>query len=832
MSIKDNVVFLDHCDTMTGQEERIASGQAQISPRERTNRLMESFRNNMVPNISSQRAYWFTQGMRENEFRPRNLQWAYGLKSVMENIPVEIYDDELIVGTAGGSGRYALVYPELRGGFFKTGLRNLNNVSGSWHVSDEDRDILENEVVPYWEGKTCHEYYLNILPPETRDFIYGDDDYGSKGMLVDEANCASGLNWSSNYKIVLDRGLDAIISDAEKRMSDIRKDLSHNQYDKLPFLQAAIVALRAINRFAERYAEKAEEMAQEETDQVRKAELEQIAKNCRQVPAKPARTFWEGVQANWFMQLAYRFEMINSGSIGLNRFDQDMNELYVNDLKNGTITESKALEILECLWLKIADIVQFNPTSGSNYWEGYAHFEGLTIGGQTRNGEDATNEMSYLILKSKTEFPFQYPEVAVRLHSGTPDKFMNAVAELIKQGFGFPKMFNDEAIIPMCMSHGASIEDARDYAEAGCTEVRMTNLDTYMPNGGYVGLPFALEAAMDDGWVKFGNQTQKLVDMPVKSDEIFTYDDLMKNLKVAVDYIMEQSTKRGAACEIAYKDKLAAPILSSLHRACWNAMEDVYQPNISGAIYQDCGNHNVIGFGTVVESLAAMKKLIFEDGVLTMDTLKKALDANFEGYEPIRQLLLNAPKYGNNDRYADNIAKEFDAMLMESAHQFTTPYNQILVKHVPVTSHVQMGGKLGATPNGRKAGEAMSEGISPTQGTDHEGPIATLTSIRNAQSNLYNMCQARLLNLKLTPQAVAGEKGRRDLVNLLRSWVDLKLWHLQIGVVSKETLIEAQKNPEPYRSLIVRVAGYSAYFTDLSYPLQTEIINRTAHEMV
>lgn len=817
------------CTVLSPQENRIMAG-AESTNRVRTNALIKDFRD-QKPRIDVQRAVLFTESMQTTEQYPLVLRWAKAFKHICENIEVVIQEHELIVGTCGGAGRHAILYPELRAGWYAQGLPDTQKKDAFTISSEAIAEVME-KVVPYWKGKTAHEMYLAMMPAETRAVIYGEDDYGATGLMQDNSNVSSTLNWPGNYEEVMQKGLHAFKREAEEKLEHITSTLKENHYDKIPFLEAQILACEALELLAKRYAEKAKEMALCETDAARKKELEQIAIHCEHVPANPPRTFWEGLQCQWFIQMGYKLEQQIAGGIGLGRIDQYMYPFYQKDREEGVLTEEQALELLDCLWLKVASFVQFNATNAGNYWEGHAHFEQVMIGGQTAQGQDACNALTYLIIRSKRELPITYPDLAVRLHAGSPNALLHACAELIKDGTGFPKFFNDEEILSLMIQNGASIAEARNYCGAGCTEMRVPNRDCYMPLGGHINLAAALEMAMSDGYVHYGSHYEKLAEMPIRWEDMQTYEDLLINLETAIAFYVAHFTKRQTALELTNPFRLAAPFMSTLHPACRAAMMDIHQPNIPGGIYRDTGNATFNGFGTVAESLAAMNKLVFEDKRISMQTLKEAIAANFAGYEREQQLLLHAPKYGNNDPYADEVARKLDEIILTVVKNHHTTNGEQYVKFVPITSHVGMGHKTIATPNGRKAGVALSEGISPSQGSDNQGPLATLMSIHNAMSRAYANSTSRLLNIKISPQAVAGEKGTQDLMQVLRTFVDLKLWHIQFAVINRETLEKAQKEPEQYRNLIVRVAGYSAYFTDLSPGLQTEIINRTEHELI
>ena len=822
---------------LTPQEERITKGlhKEELTSadgkikRSRVNKLLEKF-TFRKPRVDIQRAVLFTESFKETESLPMVLRWAKAIEHTMKNLSLVIDDNELIVGTCGGAGRHSILYPELRGTWFEHGLEALKK-QGSYLVLDDDIQTVKEKVVPYWSGKTAHETYISFLPEETRYLIYGEDNYGATGLMQDNSNINASLNWAVDYKKVIEKGYLGIRQEAEERLNSLDVIDPSNHIAKAPFLKAVITVCDAMMAFAKRYANLAREMAEKEQNETRKKELEEIAQVCDWVPAHPARTFHEAVQSQWFTQIGCRIEQPTTGIISNGRIDQYFYPAFQKDMNEGRIDEDYALELLECLWLKIADFVPVNPTNAMSFWEGYAHFEQTLIGGQTREGKDATNDLSYLILKSKQEFPLHYPDLAVRIHSQTPEPFLREVCQLIREGTGFPKLLNDEEIIPHLLAEGASLEDARDYTGCACTEIRMVNTSTYMAVGGNINLPAALEMAMNDGVVKLKDKEERLGVSSGDSKNYETFDQLMNAFEQQVEYLMKHFYIRQTALEMTNAMRLAAPLASGLHDVCMDELTDIHQ-SLNGGVSADTGNINLNGFGTVVESLAAIKKLVYDDKLVSIKELLEALQSNFEGKEPLRQLLLNAPRYGNNDEQADAVARRADEMFLTLARKFKTPNGHQYIKFVPVTSHVGMGAALGATPNGRKAGEPLSEGISPSPGSDMKGPLVTLLSIDRAKSRKYSNSLARLLNIKLSPQVVAEEKGLKDLMSLVRTFCDLKLWHLQFNILNSDILRAAQKNPEKYRNLIVRVAGYSAYFGDLSPKLQSEIINRTEHSFM
>lgn len=405
-----------HTAVMTDLEQRIQDGRQLSAPRPRINRIMEDRFYGRKPRVDIQRAVLFTQSMMQTEAYPQVLRTALAIQYMMEHIEVVIQPHELIVGTAGGPGRYCVLYPETRGGQFPRDLPKILKAEGKagYAMTQAEVDTVLNEVVPYWKGKTSHELYLNMLPRETRRVIYGDEEYATQGLIFDEANNAHTLSWTGSYEKVIREGLESIIRELEERKAGIEGNLLHNQMDKIYYLDAAILSCKAMITYAHRYADRAEAMAAEESDPVRRAELETIAEICRHVPEHPARNFYEAVQAQWFLQVGYRLENMNGGGVGLGRLDQYLYPLYKAGLEDGTLTEERAMEILECMFIKVGEVVPYQGKSTAGGHEGYTHFEALSLGGLTPDGRDATNPLTYLILRSKKEFPFQYPDVSLR----------------------------------------------------------------------------------------------------------------------------------------------------------------------------------------------------------------------------------------------------------------------------------------------------------------------------------------------------------------------------------------------------------------------------------
>ncbi|MCG8617086.1 MAG: glycyl radical protein [Desulfobacterales bacterium] len=780
------------------------------------------------PKITVDRARLLTESFKITEGRPVVLRWARALEHILENIDIHIQADELIVGRCGPPGRYGILYPELRGAWLEKGIESFpTRKEGRFMISDADIATVKETIIPYWKGRTIFEINYEMLPKETRDVLYKKDDpYCPSYAVIDSTTDRSTQQWVPDYKEVLEKGFNGIRKEAQARIDALDPFDSENNFEQLAFLKAVVIVCRAMVTYAHRYADLAAEMAGNETDPDRARELNEVAKICRKVPGEPAASFKEAIQSQWFTQVGFRFEHMHGGTIGNGRIDQYLYPYYKADIEKGLLTDDDVLEYLEHLWLNMAQNVTLQQSGAIFHNEGVPHFEATTIGGQNRMGRDATNELTYLVLKSKIEFPLDYPDLAVRIHTQTPNRLLAAVAELIKEGTGFPKLLNDEAVVPFLMAKGATLEEVRDYCVSSCTEVRLINRDIYMVGNMYVNLGAAMEMALNRGRIKSQGGRQLGVDTG-DARSFKTFDEVMDAFKAQVGFLVRHCFIQDRVHATLRPDFFASPLQSCLHDLCMDQAVDMQGGQVEGGIAP--GFWDPIGIGTAIDSLAAVKHLVFDQGVVSMDEMMDALADNFSD-QLIEKRCQNAPKFGNNDPYADSIGSELEDYFRSISHAYTNLSGGTLdVRYVPVTSHVPLGKIVGALPNGRKAGEPLSEGMSPSQGCDTNGPTASLLSIASQKETPFTEGGEGVLNMKLSPQVVAGPEGTKVLADLIRSWCDLKIWHLQFNIVNTATLIAARKDPEKYRNLLVRVAGYSAYFTDLSPDLQKEIIERMEH---
>ncbi|MBR5259776.1 MAG: hypothetical protein IKV48_04825, partial [Eggerthellaceae bacterium] len=716
------------CACLSPQEDRIINKKVNREGRERIYKILERIQFT-VPHVDVERAKFFTESMMTTEGELLTLRWAKALKNVAEKITVYITPDQLLAGRVGKLGRYGILYPEIDGDFYREVLADLDKREKSpFIISPEDKRVVMEEIAPYWEGKTYHEHLNKVIPAEIRGVTYHDErGLKSKFVVSETSSYRSALQWVPDYEKVLKRGFIDIQNEAKERLAALDLTNSTDLWDKKPFYEAMIIVCDAIMIWSKRHADLARKLAAEEADEVRKAELLRMAEICEHVPAYPARNFREAVQCQWFVQMFSRIEQKASAIISNGRMDQYLFPYYQKDLEEGTLTRDEARELLECMWVDMAQFIDLyiNPT-GNEFQEGYAHWEAVTIGGQTPDGEDATNDLSYLFLESKRDFPLNYPDLATRIHSRTPERFLYEVALTVKDGSGFPKLINDEEVVFLNTVKGCPINEALDYAVSGCTETRHPNRDTYTSGCVYVNFGAALEMLMYNGrLMHYGDELIGLETGDVTKME--TWEEFYEAYKKQHNNLLHKAFQQQHIVDRLRPEHFAAPLSSCLHNLCMESALDLHTHKIPGGV--DYSYFEFLGYATVTDSLAAIKKLVFDEKKLTMQEVLEALKADFVGYEPIQEMLKSAPRYGNNDPYADAIAKDVDRFTQVEAAKSTKERGVwVDVRYVPITSHVPFGKILSASANGRKAWTALSDGTSASHGADQQGPTAVLLS--------------------------------------------------------------------------------------------------------
>lgn len=824
---------------LSAQERAIEQGSRALhgNVSDRVLRMFDAIRDYGSPRAALDRAVLFTESFKTTEGQPLPLRWAKALAHVCENLPVAIFDDELIVGRPNTwLGRYGLVYGELDGSLLKAAAEasvTQAGQKGAIAMTDEDRRVVEEVLYPHWNGRDFGTAFVRGLPEPTRFYFFGPDrnnTANATGVGMCSAIWRHSQNWVHDFAKILNHGCSGIRAEAEARIAAFEDP--HDVALRKPYLEAVVLTCDALSTWARRYSEMAAQMAATETRPGRKRELERIAEVCARVPEHPARSFHEAVQAQWFAQMFSRLEQNIGGQVSQGRMDQYLYPFYRRDADAGELTKAQAEELLQCVWLNMMQSteIKMSPTAAASM-EGFAHFEQITIGGQTPEGRDATNDLTYVMLDSARPLQSSYPELAARIHSGTPDRFLHAVAEAIKDGKGTPKVLNDEQIVPFYLANGATVEEALDYAGSGCIESRLVNRETHVTGNSAINYGSVIEMTLRDGriqvWkdLRFGLSTGD-------PRSFATFDDVWRAFCAQLENVLRHiMTQQYVALDLKSR-YFAAPFASMLHDLATKACMDLHRHGeyIPGGIDLSCIES--IGKGTAIDSLAAIRHLVYDTKKLGWDELLDAIERNWEGCEATRQLCLNAPKYGNGIDWVEQIGFDIEKFILDFLRRHPKPHGQaFMLRCIPVTVHVPMGRVVAATPNGRPAGEYLSEGISPSHGMDVQGPTVSLRSMARARCLGYKEKAADLINMKFTPQTVAGEEGTRRLMQVLRTWCDLKLWHLQFNILNRSTLLAAQRDPEKYRNLVVRIAGYSAYFVDLTPMQQAEIIARTEEQM-
>ena len=783
----------------------------------RIQRLREQYLKHK-PSICLERALVYTKVFKETEGEPIIIRRAKAFKRYCETKTLLIQDDELIVGNVGYQPRVAAICPEINAFWLSRELDTIaTRPQDPYAITDDQKKILKEVILPYWGGKTVIEHWFAQVPEDTKELSW------ETGIIDCEIKSQTGPGeFAIGYgNVLFPKGFNGIKRDAEERLKSL-DPADPDNVDKINFLKAVILCCEGMAILGKRHAEKAKEMAKKENPK-RRAELEKIAEVCNWVPANPPRTFHEALQTIWFVQIGLFIEL-NAPSYSIGRFDQFMYPYYKKDVKERRLTKEHAQGLLECLWIKLSEQCWCLSNNSAYYFSGGANtFQNLTVGGVTPDGKDATNELSFMCIQATMDVRLSQPSLAVRLHKLCPEEFLLKVCELIRLGTGFPAVHNDEIGIKMLLRKGARMEEARDWCLVGCVEPNLGGKLHQWSDVGHYNFGSAVEFALTNG---IHIMTGKRLGLETGDPRAFkTFEEFKEAAKEQLAYQIRNIVISSHIIEKAHSELCSCPLASSLVLDCVE----------NGKCLMDGGARYNIGPGTLgigladgVNSLAAVKKLIYDDKVITWDELLEALSKNFEGYEYIRQLCLNAQKWGNDIDQVDELGVELADFIVKEHEKYRTLCGEYLMPSLyPVSSHVPQGTVVGALPSGRKAGEPLADGISPNHGTDGKGPTAVLKSI--SKINHEDVDGATLLNLKFDPSVLKGDKGLRRLAAFLRTFMDLGAYHVQFNVVSAETLRDAQRHPDQYLSMLVRVAGYSAYFVELCREIQEDIIARTTH---
>jgi len=768
------------------------------------------------PYISPERAILLTEFYQSNAARNVSTPVARALafKYLLEKKRILIDEGELIVGERGPAPKATPTYPEICCHSLKD-LETLDKRKKIPYVVDKKtRQIYAEKIIPFWRNKSIRDVIFSQMTDEWKAAY----EAGVFTEFLEQRAPGHTVLGDKIYK----KGLTDLKKEIKTTMQSLDSTTDPAAHKKMEELKAMEIAADALIHYAQRHSKAAKKLAGKEKNPKRRRELEKIAAICAHVPAHAPRDFWEALQYYWFVHLGVVTEVNPWDAFNPGRLDQHLYPFYVKDLQNGILTEEKAKELLQALWIK------FNnhpapPKVGVTAEESstYTDFALINTGGIKADGSEAVNELSYLILDVVDEMRLTQPSSMVQISKKTPDRFLKRALGIIRTGFGQPSVFNTDVIIQELLRQGKQIEDARNGGASGCVETGAFGKECYILTG-YFNLVKILEITLNNG---LDPRTGKRIGLETGEPAQFqSYGELFEAFTKQLNHFVDVKIKGNHTIERLYAEQLPVPFLSLLIDDCIAKGMDY---NDGGARYNTDYIQGV-GLGTATDSLAAIKHNVFDKKTITMTELLKALEADFSGCETLRQRLLNkTPKYGNDDDYADDITKAiFDAYYHAIDGKPNTKGGCYRINFLPTTVHIYFGKAVGATPDGRKAGEPLSEGISPVQGADRKGPTAVIKSCAKID---HAKTGGTLLNQKFTPQLLADEEGLAKLGSLIRTYFKLDGHHIQFNVISSEMLRDAQKHPERYRNLIIRVAGYSDYFVDLSAELQNEIIKRTEH---
>ena len=812
-----------------------------------------------MPVIESARAKLITESYKATEGQPTITRRAEAFAHILRNIPIIIRDNELIVGSSTIAPRGCQTFPEFSYQWLEDELDTVETRSADpFYIAEETKQELR-EVHKYWKGKTSSELATSYMAPEAiraiehNIFTPGNYFYNGVGHVT------------VKYEEVLTIGYKGIIDKAQAELDRCQVG-DGNYVKKSHFLKAVILSCQAVIEYAERYAELASQMAAECTDPVRKQELLQISQNCSRVPANGATSFYEACQSFWFVQQLLQVE--SSGhSISPGRFDQYMYPYYKADLDKGIITRESAQELLDCIWVKLNDLNKVRDAASAEGFAGYSLFQNLIVGGQDKDGNDVTNDLSVMCILASMHVHLPMPSLSIRVWNGSPHELLIKAAELTRTGIGLPAYYNDEVIIPALLNRGLTLADAREYNIIGCVEPQKAGKTDGWHDAAFFNMCRPLELVFSNGMDKgelVGIQTGDVTKMT-------TFEEFYDAYKKQMEYCISLLVNADNAIDVAHAERVPLPFESCMVDDCISRGLSVQE---GGAIYNFTGPQG-FGIANMADSLYAIRKLVYEDKKVSMEEYKEALAWNYDKgldeqsvkdisemilkgmqdggmnvtedtakavlttvmrlkpteeqlrrFTEIHHMIDEVPKYGNAIDDVDYFARDVAYTYTRPMQKYHNPRGgQYQAGLYPVSANVPLGGQTGATPDGRYAHTPVADGVSPSAGKDVKGPTAAATSV--SRLDHFIVSNGTLFNQKFHPSALAGREGLEKFVSLIQTFFDQKGMHMQFNVVDRETLLDAQKHPEKYSHLVVRVAGYSALFTTLSRSLQDDIIRRT-----
>ena len=812
-----------------------------------------------MPEIESARAVLITESYKQTENEPMIIRRAKAFQHILENIPITIRDLELVVGSSTLAPRGCQTFPEFSYEWLEAEFDTVETRSADpFYISEQTKKELK-EANAYWKGRTTSDLATAYMEPETlldiehNIFTPGNYFYNGVGHVT------------VKYGEVLEIGFSGIRKKAEDELASMKVS-DGNYQTKSRFLEAVMISCDAAITYARRYAKLALEMAEKCSDPVRKKELLIIAQNCANVPEKGATGFYEACQSFWFVQQLIQME--SSGhSISPGRFDQYMYPYYKSDMEAGNLTREFAQELMDCIWVKLNDLNKCRDAASAEGFAGYSLFQNLIAGGQNKDGEDVTNDLSFMCIQASMHVHLPAPSLSVRVWNGSPHEFLIKAAELTRTGIGLPAYYNDEVIIPALQNRGLSLADAREYNIIGCVEPQKAGKTEGWHDAAFFNMCRPLEMVFSNGMdkgVQISVQTGDVTEMK-------SFDEFYDAYKKQMEYCISLLVNADNAIDVAHAERVPLPYESCMVDDCLSRGLSVQE---GGAVYNFTGPQG-FGIANMADGLFAIRKLVYEDKKVSMKELKEALAWNYDkgldaqsagdmtemimkamqkagrnvdastaegllktfmGMKPgeqktqrfkeIHDMIDEVPKFGNDIPEVDYFAREVAYTYSKPLQNYSNPRGgRFQAGLYPVSANVPLGGQTGATPDGRYAHTPVADGVSPSAGKDVKGPTAAATSV--SRLDHFIVSNGTLFNQKFHPSALSGREGLEKFVALIRSYFDQKGMHMQFNVVDRQTLLDAQEHPEKYKHLVVRVAGYSALFTTLSRSLQDDIIRRT-----
>lgn len=767
------------------------------------------------PEMDLENARILTEGFREAEGEPLVVRKAKAFRRQCREKTVTIWDDELIVGCSGSKTRAGILCADTCWSVLNDELETISERRyDPFYLKPEDKAVFEQEIRPYWKGRSNFEEWLAQIPDDTRELRDHGVIYINRKAVRGWGETTAGYRW------LIAEGVSGIRQVVEKRKA--RLDLTvPGDYEKDYYLNSLLIVAEGMVTLAERYAKEADRLASVEKNPRRKQELLEIAAVCRHVPAHSARTFREALQSFYFYQICIFMEQ-NAASYNPGRMDQYLWPYYQADLAAGRITPDQAQELLDCLWVKFSEPCLFQDAVTAEFAAGYPMFQNVCVGGVDEAGRDAVNDLSYMILQATMDVQLYQPSLSVRYSMAkNPNTFLRKVVELISLGTGFPAFHNDDIGIRMLMNKGVPLKEAFDWNPCGCVETNLEGRMRQYTALADINLGSMVEFALLDG--KNRKSGEYISVRTGNPEEFKTYEDFLGAVKQHIAYATRAVVKGSHVIDEVCMNR-PSPALSFTFKECIEKAKDYAW---GGAKYNVGNGIILIGVSDLINSLAAVRHIVYDTKQATMAQLLDALDRDFQGCGELHKLCLDAPKYGNDDPRVDEMVGDMLTFIADEIEKYSSKFGRMTPGILPVSGNTPFGLEVGALPSGRRAWKPLADGVSPNGGTDFNGPSAVLKSVANIPHDRF--VQGTLLNMKVEPAMLTTENGITQMMALLKSMCSLGVYHVQFNVIDQKKLLRAQKNPEEYKGLLVRVAGYTAYFVELGKDVQDDIIGRTVH---